>query len=56
MLKINLKPIKGNIFFRAPIELELSKNTNIEQICIVGMGIPQPILLVVPSEEGKNKS
>jgi long-chain acyl-CoA synthetase len=54
--KDQFKTDKGKYIFPAPIELELSKNHNIEQICIVGMGIPQPILLVVPSEEGKKKS
>lgn len=54
--KDQFKTDKGKYIFPAPIELELSKNLNIEQICIVGMGIPQPILLVVPSEEGHKKS
>ena len=54
--KDQFKTDKGKYIFPAPIELELSKNPNIEQICIVGMGIPQPILLVVPSEEGKKIS
>ena len=34
----------------------MSKNTDIEQICIVGTGIPQPIALVTLSELGKNKT
>jgi long-chain acyl-CoA synthetase len=54
--KDQFKTDKGKYIFPAPIELELSKNPNIEQICIVGMGIPQPILLVVLSEEGKKNS
>ncbi|RLD28408.1 MAG: AMP-dependent synthetase [Bacteroidetes bacterium] len=54
--KDQFKTDKGKYIFPAPIELELSKNPNIEQICIVGMGIPQPILLVVPSLEGNKKS
>ncbi|MCH7525514.1 MAG: AMP-binding protein, partial [Bacteroidetes bacterium] len=54
--KDQFKTDKGKYIFPAPIELELSKNSNIEQICIVGMGIPQPILLVVPSEKGNKKS
>ena len=54
--KDQFKTDKGKYIFPAPIELELSKNPNVDQICIVGMGIPQPILLVVPSEEGKQKS
>ncbi|RMZ50304.1 AMP-dependent synthetase [Flavobacteriaceae bacterium PRS1] len=54
--KDQFKTDKGKYIFPAPIELELSKNPNIEQICIVGMGIPQPILLVVLSEEGNKKN
>jgi long-chain acyl-CoA synthetase len=54
--KDQFKTDKGKYIFPTPIELELSKNSNIEQICLVGMGIPQPILLVVPSEEGNKIS
>ncbi len=54
--KDQFKTDKGKYVFPAPIELELSKNSNIDQICIVGMGIPQPILLIVLSEEGHKKS
>ncbi|MDX5586151.1 MAG: AMP-binding protein [Aureibaculum sp.] len=53
-VKDQFKTDKGKYISPAPIELELSKNPYIEQICIVGMGIPQPILLVVPSTEAKN--
>jgi len=38
------------------MELKLSKNSDIEQVCIVGMGIPQPIVLVIPSAQGKAKT
>jgi len=34
----------------------LSHNTDIEQICIVGTGIPQPIALITLSEIGISKS
>ena len=54
--KDQFKTDKGKYIFPAQIELELSKNPFIEQICLVGMGIPQPILLVVPSEESKTIS
>jgi len=53
--KDQFKTDKGKYISPAPIELELSKCEDIEQVCIVGMGIPQPILLVIPSLEGKNK-
>ncbi|MCA0931500.1 AMP-binding protein [Lutimonas saemankumensis] len=54
--KDQFKTDKGKYISPAPIELELSKNTDIGQVCIVGMGIPQPIMLVIPSELGKIKS
>jgi len=36
--------------------LKLSANKNIEQVCVVGTEIPQPIALVVLSDRGKNKT
>jgi long-chain acyl-CoA synthetase len=50
------KTDKGKYISPAPIELKISKNTDIEQICIVGTGIPQPIALITLSELGKSKS
>lgn len=38
-----------------PIEMKLSKNEHIEQVCVVGTGIPQPIALVVLSEGAQAK-
>ena len=52
-VKDQFKTDKGKYISPAPIELEISKNPNIDQICIVGMGIPQPIALVTLSEIGK---
>jgi len=54
--KDQFKTDKGKYISPAPMELALSKNTDIEQVCIVGMGIPQPIMLVIPSEIAKKKS
>lgn len=54
--KDQFKTDKGKYISPAPIELELTKNLDIEQVCVVGMGIPQPIMLVIPSETGKKKS
>ena len=54
--KDQFKTDKGKYISPAPIELAVSKNTDIEQVCIVGMGIPQPIMLVIPSDLGKTKS
>ena len=36
--------------------MRLSANKNIEQVCVVGTGLPQPIAIIVLSERGKNKS
>lgn len=55
-VKDQFKTDKGKYIAPAPIELEYTKNSDIEQICLVGMGIPQPLALVVPSEIGKAKS
>lgn len=54
--KDQFKTDKGKYISPAPIELAIGKNIDIEQVCIVGMGIPQPIMLVIPSAIGKNKS
>lgn len=47
------KTAKGEYVAPAQIEFEFSDNTNIEQICVVGQSLPQPIALVVLSESGK---
>ncbi|MBP6050049.1 MAG: AMP-binding protein [Chitinophagales bacterium] len=47
------KTDKGKYVAPAPIELELSKNTNIEQVCVVGMNLPQTMALLVLSAEAK---
>ena len=50
------KTSKGKYVAPSPIEMKLSANKNIEQVCVVGDGIPQPIALVVLSEAGKVKT
>ncbi len=55
-VKDQFKTDKGKYISPAPIELEMLKNNDIDQICIVGTGIPQPIALIIPSEIGKGKS
>ncbi|MBY0536175.1 MAG: AMP-binding protein [Chitinophagaceae bacterium] len=52
-LKDQFKTDKGKFISPAPIELEISKNEFIEMNAVVGMGIPQPIALVVLSAAGK---
>jgi long-chain acyl-CoA synthetase len=52
-VKDQFKTDKGKYISPSPIELMVLKNNLIEQVCVVGMGIPQPIALVNLSEEGK---
>ncbi|WP_250434527.1 AMP-binding protein [Hanstruepera flava] len=55
-VKDQFKTDKGKYISPSHMELLLSSNTDIEQICIVGTGIPQPIALITLSELGKVKS
>ncbi len=55
-IKDAFKTDKGKYVAPLPIELKLSSNTDIEQVCVVGMGVPQPMALVVLSAAGKSKS
>ena len=54
-VKDQFKTDKGKYISPTPIELKLSNNTDIEQICVVGTGIPQPIALITLSELGNEK-
>ena len=55
-VKDQFKTDKGKYISPSHIELLMCSNTDIEQICIVGTGIPQPIALITLSELGKAKS
>jgi long-chain acyl-CoA synthetase len=55
-IKDQFKTDKGKYIAPAPIEMKLSSNTDIETVCVVGMGVPQPMALVVLSATGKAKS
>ncbi|MCL4133083.1 UNVERIFIED_CONTAM: hypothetical protein GTU68_037510 [Idotea baltica] len=50
------KTSKGKYVSPGPIELSLAANSDIEQICIVGKGIPQAIALIVLSEQASQCS
>ena len=52
-VKDQFKTDKGKYISPSPIELQFSKNQNIEQVCVVGTGIPQPIALITLSELGR---
>ncbi|MBK5277384.1 MAG: AMP-binding protein [Bacteroidia bacterium] len=54
--KDQFKTDKGKYISPTPIEMKLLVNTDVEQACVVGMGIPQPIALFVLSAAGKKKS
>jgi long-chain acyl-CoA synthetase len=55
-LKDQFKTDKGKYISPTPIEMRLLTNECIEMTCVVGMGIPQPIALVVLSPAGKSKT
>lgn len=54
--KDQFKTDKGKYIAPAPIEMKILENTDIEQVCVVGMGVPQPMVLVVLSAVGKSKT
>ncbi|MFN3939431.1 MAG: AMP-binding protein [Chitinophagales bacterium] len=47
---------KGKYVAPGPIEMRLMDDADIEQACVVGVGLPQPIALLVLSEQGKKKA
>jgi long-chain acyl-CoA synthetase len=55
-VKDQFKTDKAKFIAPAPIELKFASNKDIETICIVGMGIPQPIALIVLSDLAEAKS
>ncbi|HUP92534.1 MAG TPA: AMP-binding protein [Solimonas sp.] len=50
------KTQKGKYVAPAPIEGALARNTDIEQLCFVGSGLKQPIMIVTLNGAGKAKS
>jgi long-chain acyl-CoA synthetase len=49
------KTLKGKYVAPAPIEGALSRNTDIDQLCFVGAGLKQPIMVVTLSANGMAK-
>ena len=47
------KTSKGEYIAPSPIEVGFAENTNIEQVCLVGQSLPQPIALIITSEISK---
>jgi len=52
-IKDAFKTAKGSFVTPNPLEEAILKNDFIEQVCVVGIGIPQPIALMNLSEAGK---
>src|SRR5690606_16232514 len=48
-IKDQFKTDKGKYVSPGPIEMTIMSNNDIEQACVVGMGIPQPIALILLS-------
>lgn len=54
-LKDIFKTEKGKYVTPTPIEARIMENDLVEQVCVVGTGLPQPVALVVLGEEGTNQ-
>lgn len=55
-VKDTFKTAKGQFIVPSPIEFKFGDNLDIEQIAVVGRGMPQPMAMVVLSESGLAKS
>jgi len=55
-IKDKFKTSKGKYVTPVPIECSLSVNTDIEQICVIGSGLKQPIALIVINANINRKS
>ena len=54
-VKDTFKTAKGKYIVPSPIEFKFANNKDIEQLCLVGLGMPQPLLIIFPSEIGQAK-
>jgi len=54
-VKDTFKTAKAEFIVPSEIEKEFSVSNDIEQLCLLGLGMPQPVLMVVPSEIGTAK-
>jgi long-chain acyl-CoA synthetase len=55
-IKEIFKTSKGKYVAPAPIENRLAVHSRIEQVCVVGDGLPQPLALCVLSEAGREEA
>ena len=49
------KTLKGKYVAPSPIEGAMARNTDIDQLCLVGSGLKQPILIVSPTAAARTK-
>jgi long-subunit acyl-CoA synthetase (AMP-forming) len=54
-VKDNFKTAKGKYIVPAPIEWKFAHNEDIEQLCVAGLGLSQPMIIIVPSAIGLKK-
>lgn len=52
-IKDTFKTSKGEFITPSHIESLILENTNVEQVCVMGLGLPQPMALVVLSEQAQ---
>jgi long-chain acyl-CoA synthetase len=50
------KTLKGKYVAPSPIEGAMARNTDIDQLCLVGSGLKQPILIVSPTPAARGKT
>ena len=55
-VKDTFKTAKAQFIVPTKIEHQYNPNSDIEQMCLLGLGMPQPVMMVVPSESGAAKS
>lgn len=54
-VKDTFKTSKAKFIVPSEIEDKFSSCTDIDQMCLLGLGMPQPILIIVPSENASTK-
>lgn len=54
-IKDLFKTSKGKYVAPSPIEMAFSADPHIEQVCLVGSGLPQPMALLTLSDEGEKR-
>jgi long-chain acyl-CoA synthetase len=55
-VKETFKTAKGKYVAPGPIETQFQQSELVEQACIVGHGLPQPVLMLVPSEHARARA